>query len=279
MKNPVFRLEGVVKAKGEMEDFEGPLELILQLLRKHKVEIKDISISLILEQYLKHLESMTAMDLEVASEFVAMASYLMYIKTKVLLSGTEEIDELADLISSLEDLRRRESYAQIKAVTEPLLDMYRSGSGRLTKPPEYFAPDDTYPYEHEVKDLFDALLSLVDKEVLTAAAVEKPVRYPSPIIYSVTEKAAEILTRIKTRGTMHLDELFNEAQSRTEMVAVFIAVLDLCRRGGVYLIGCDDELKLCASGPENQQDGDVEQERLHEDEVSGEDFAEWVDDK
>ena len=66
MENPIFTLTHVVKAKGEMEDFVGPLALILQLLSKNKIEIKDISISLILEQYLAYLDTLTAMDLEVA---------------------------------------------------------------------------------------------------------------------------------------------------------------------------------------------------------------------
>ena len=276
MENPVFRLEGIVKSKGEMEDFVGPLELILQLLRKNKVEIKDISISLILEQYLKYLGSLSAMDLEFASEFVAMASYLTYIKTKVLLSGTEEIDELTDLINSLEELRCRDCYAQIKSVTEAMLEMYRSGSGLLTKPPEYLQPDNTYSYKHEKQDLFNALSSLIDKEALLAAAEANLVTYqPSPIVYSVSDKAAEIMTRIKTLGAMNLNELFNEAQSRTEMVAVFIAVLDLCRRGGLYLIGCDEELTLCASAQEDGQDT-AAAEGLEDNDTEVEGYADWT---
>ena len=252
MENPIFTLEGVVKSKGGSEDFVGPLELILQLLRKNKIEISDVSISLLLDQYLAYLDTLSAMDLEYASEFVAMASYLLYIKTKTLLSGTEEVDELTELINSLEELRRRDCYTQIKSVTDTLLDMYRSGSGRMAKPPEYFEPDNSYPFEHDPDDLLTAIKSLMDKEMLTAVAETKTVRYPKPIVYSVAEKTSEILTRIKTRGSMRLDDLFYEAQSRTEMVAVFVAVLELCRSGGVYLIGFDKELTLCASTPDGE---------------------------
>jgi segregation and condensation protein A len=84
MQNPIFTLHGVVKAKGEMQDFTGPLALILQLLSKNKIEIKDISISLILEQYLQYLDAMSEMDLEIASEFVAMASHLSIYRRKCL---------------------------------------------------------------------------------------------------------------------------------------------------------------------------------------------------
>ena len=109
MENPTFKLEGVVKAKENMEDFEGPLILILQLLSKNKIEIKDIQVSVLLDQYLAYLDEMKSMDLEIASEFVAMASHLVYIKTKTLLSTDEEVSELEELITSLENLKARDT--------------------------------------------------------------------------------------------------------------------------------------------------------------------------
>ena len=102
MENPTFRLEGVVKSRDEAQDFEGPLSLILMLLQKNKIEIRDISISEILDQYLAYLDEMQRMDLEIASEFVQMAAYLLYIKTKTLLAVEEEVTELEQLMSSLE---------------------------------------------------------------------------------------------------------------------------------------------------------------------------------
>ena len=91
MENPVFKLERVVRSKSEeMQDFEGPLDLILYLLGRNKMEIQDISISLICDQYLAWLDQRQKMDLEVASEFVTMASQLVYIKTRMLLSLEDE---------------------------------------------------------------------------------------------------------------------------------------------------------------------------------------------
>ena len=87
MESPVFKLEKVVHSRSEeMQDFEGPLDLILFLLGKNKLEIQDISISLICGQYIAWLEDRQRMDLEVASEFVIMASHLVYLKTRMLLS-------------------------------------------------------------------------------------------------------------------------------------------------------------------------------------------------
>jgi segregation and condensation protein A len=251
MENPIFTLSHVVKSKGEMEDFVGPLELILKLLSKNKIEIKDVSISLILEQYLAYLNTLSAMDLEIASEFVAMASYLVYIKTKTLLSGEEEVDELNELISSLEELQRRESYQQIKSVTGPLAEMYRSCYGLMIKPPEYIAPDNEYKYAHNIIDLVTAFAQLIDREEMNGLNTAKAVMYPKRITYSVTEKASEILGQIKARGTTQIRELISDAKSRSEMVAVFIAVLELCRTGVIYLVGYDEDLTICCSGPDN----------------------------
>ena len=107
MDHPIFKLEKVVQPKtGEtLEDFEGPLDLILYLLSKNKIEIQDIPIALILEQYQAYLEKRKRMDLEVASEFITMAAQLMFIKTRMLLNldgtvtmqcGETEIGQGAD---------------------------------------------------------------------------------------------------------------------------------------------------------------------------------------
>ena len=105
MENPVFKLEKVVRSKAEeeMQDFEGPLDLILYLLGKNKMEIQDISISLICDQYMAWLSRRQELDLEVASEFVTMASQLVYIKTRMLLSIEDEEaqSEMDALIASL----------------------------------------------------------------------------------------------------------------------------------------------------------------------------------
>ena len=123
MENPVFKLEKVVRSRSEeMQDFEGPLDLILYLLGKNKMEIQDISISLICDQYLAWLERRQQMDLEVASEFVTMASQLVYIKTRMLLSLEDEEakTEMDALIQSLEERRRNESYLRVKSLAARL---------------------------------------------------------------------------------------------------------------------------------------------------------------
>ena len=83
MSEPQYRLEGIVHTRSEvMEDFEGPLDVIFLLLSKNKIEIQDVSITAILEQYLSYLEEMKRLDMEIASEFITMASHLMLIKPR-----------------------------------------------------------------------------------------------------------------------------------------------------------------------------------------------------
>ena len=114
MEEPKYHLSGVVKEKEEQfSDFDGPLVLILLLLSKNKIEIQDISISSILEQYLAYLDEMKRMDMEIASEFIAMASHLMVIKTKMLLSVAEREEAMSEmelLIRSLEDRQRKDAF-------------------------------------------------------------------------------------------------------------------------------------------------------------------------
>ena len=149
MDSPIYHLEGVVKAKTEdMEDFVGPLDLILHLLSKNKMEIKDIQISLILDQYLAWMAARKEMDLEVASEFVTMASQLVYIKTRMLLSihDEEALSEMEQLIASLEEHQRNENYLKIKEITPP-------APRRRTGPPPARPPAPSVPclFSHPVK--------------------------------------------------------------------------------------------------------------------------------
>ena len=250
MEDPVFRLGGIVRSRDEVEDFEGPLTLILQLLSKNRIEIRDISVSLILDQYLEYLEEMAEMDLEIASEFVAMASHLAYIKSKMLVAGDEEVSELEELISSLEKLRRKDEYAQIKAVSEELAEMYTRGGGLIPKPPEYLPVDREYRYSHEKGQLFSALSEALSREAgrRIDSQNEEGYRYPVRIVYSVSAKAEEIIKNLKRFGSSSLRGLIESCTGRSEIVATFIAVLELCRIGSILLSGNGDMQTVSYTG-------------------------------
>lgn len=252
MENPTFHLEGVLRVREDLEDFEGPLTLILQLLSKNKIEIQDIKIAELTDQYLAWLDGMKAMDLDVASEFVQMASYLVYLKARMLISAGEETGELEDLIGSLECLRNKELFERLRAVLPDIAAMYTRGAGTLTKPPEYLPLDREYRYFHEKEDLSRAMSRVLFREDAAAAFINPPgFRFPERIVYSVTEKTKQIVDLLTVHGPMSLGGLFARSVSRTELVATFIAILELCHDGSVHLDGDGEETQVTLSVDKN----------------------------
>lgn len=244
MESPIFHLEHVVKAKEEMEDFVGPLDLILHLLSKNKMEIKDIQISLILDQYLDWMRQRKELDLEVASEFAAMASHLIYIKTRMLLSihDEEAMSEMEQLIASLEEHQRHENFAKIKAVTGELGSRYLIGRDYLTKRPEPLPVDRSYRYVHQPEDLLRAMKAVLER---SGSQLPPPVRAFAGIVgrepYPVGDKAREILHRLISFGVTRFRALFQGNKSRSEIVATFLAVLELCKGKNIRLAGTDTD--------------------------------------
>ena len=240
MGEPHYRLEGIVHTKTEqMEDFEGPLDVIFLLLSKNKIEIQDVSISTILEQYLAYLEEMKRLDMEIASEFITMASNLMLIKTKMLLSAAEQAEaesELDLLRQSLVERRRKEAMEQIRLAVTELEPRNEIGRCLFTKEPEPLRRDRTYRYQHDVKDLLRALDTIAERSqrqlpppTLNFQGIVGKERYP------VTKKASEVVRQLLLRGVERLKNLFRGNRSRSEIVATFLAILELCKTNSVTL--------------------------------------------
>lgn len=257
MENPVFKLEKVVRSRAEeMQDFEGPLDLILFLLSKNKMEIQDISISLICSQYIAWLEQRQKMDLEVASEFVAMASHLVYIKTRMLLSIEDEEaqSEMDALIRSLEERRRGEKYVLVKTAAQRLEPMAEFGRNIMTRNPEPVERGKIYEYDQEKADLILAMAEIQSRAERTLpppkAAFQEIVQHEP---YPVESKAREILSRLKEQGMTRLRLLFRGNRSRSEMVATFLAILELCRARVIHLAGSETDCTVRQEGelPEN----------------------------
>ena len=240
MDQPQYHLDGVVHAKLDaMEDFDGPLDLILLLLSKNKIEIQDIRISSILEQYLAYLDEMKRMDMEIASEFITMASHLMFIKTRMLLSKAEQAEAQSDmekLIESLQQRRRQEAYQQIKTAAAALAPRNELGLGLFTKSPEPYTPDHTYHYRHTPEDLLVALAAISER---TQRHLPPKAESFAGIVgvepYPIARKAKEVLTRLIARGVTRFRALFAGSRSRSEVVATFLAVLELCRQRSVQI--------------------------------------------
>ena len=232
--DPTYFLEGVIHDKSEMADFEGPLSLILLLLSKNKIEIRDIKISEILDQYLEYLNAMEKLDLEIASEFVQMASYLLYIKTRMLLTEEKEVTELEQLIASLEQLKCKDTYAAVKSVT-PMLDAAaQTGLHYLSRPPEPLPKSRGLGDVYKRQDLLRALLSVFTRGG-AAATDALQMAAPKCIVYSVRDKCRTLIDQLRERGSMPLSTLYSQCTSRSEIVATFLSVLELCSLGHLML--------------------------------------------
>lgn len=253
--DPTFRLEGVVHERDSLADFEGPLSLILQLLSKNKIEIRDISVSEILDQYLAYLDEMQRMDLEVASEFVQMAAYLLYIKTRTLLAADKEVTELEQLMSSLEQLKAKGARDAVKSVLETFGAMSENGKDLFTRGQEPLSREaKTYDYRHEPAELLGALLSVFMRpDIKPPAPRELAKLAPKRIVYGVRDKSREIIERLSSRGRATLGELCAESRSLSEVVAVFLSVLELCSMGSLIISEAGNDLVLEFTGGDTEK--------------------------
>lgn len=244
MGEPQYHLEGIIRTRTEiMEDFEGPLDVIFLLLSKNKIDIQDVSITAILEQYLAYLDEMKRLDMEIASEFITMASHLMLIKTKMLLSAAEAAEaqsELDLLRQSLIERQRKEALEQIRCAITVLEPMNDIGRCIFVKEPEPLRKDTTYRYKHHPEDMIRALDEITERNQR---------RLPPPTVnfkgivgkepYPVTRKATEVIRTLVLRGIERLKNLFRGNRSRSEIVATFLAILELCKLNSVSL---DDDI-------------------------------------
>jgi Uncharacterized conserved protein len=228
MDDLTFRLPNLPTTRGGSQDFEGPLSLILQLLSRNRVEIKDIRIGEILDQYMAWLAGMERMDLEVTGEFITMASYLLYIKAKTLLEGTRDVEELGELISSLEAQQRKETLERMKLAADWLSGRSAQGEGILIRLPEPISGPPEYRHAHKPQELLRALEEIAGRE-REAGSRPRTVPMPAPLTYSIQEKSEEILLRLRECGSVSLETLFAESRSRSELTAAFLSVLELYR--------------------------------------------------
>lgn len=267
MNEPTYHLSGVMRSNDELPaDFDGPLGVILQLLSKNKIDIEDVSISSILEQYLTYLDEMKAMDMEIASEFIAMASHLMLIKTKMLLSAAEREEALTEmelLIRTLEEKQRATAFEQIRNAIGFLEPRNEIGINLFTKEPEPLKVDHTYRYQHDPQDLIRAFQMIAERN---ERRMPPPVTNFQGIVgaepYPVTKKAAQILKRLLMKGIEKFLSLFRGSKSRSEIVATFLAVLELCRTNSVTIEGDAEDLDVrfqqMPDGERSDFDGSIE---------------------
>ena len=214
------------------EVFEGPLELLLALIAKNKMDILDIKISLIFDQYMEYVDLMKQMDMEVAGEFITMAAELMYIKSRMLLPREEKEEE--DPRDAL--VRVLMEYKTAKEAAAWLSDREKSFAGRFEKDTDEMKPDKGIPDEMDIALLTGALEKLLIRmgERRREEEENRPMDKIAPIIkrhiVPVSEKIVSVLRFMYRRRSAHFDELFESV-----IVAIFYATLELLKAGRIVL--------------------------------------------
>jgi segregation and condensation protein A len=216
----------------KLERFEGPLDLLLHLIKRDEIDIYDIPISHITDQYLRYLELMRALDLDVAGEFLVMAATLMRIKAKMLLplpavgEEEEEGDPREELVQRLVEYRQfKEAAGQLKLREDERRLLFERGMvpGEDEAGPLPLAPATLF-------DLLDALnraLARVPEEVRYEVAAEP---------FDIEDKIAHLTSLLADRGAILFTELLLQCRARAEMVVTFIALLELIKLGQATVV-------------------------------------------
>ncbi|MCL2099678.1 MAG: segregation/condensation protein A [Oscillospiraceae bacterium] len=227
------------KIEYKLEIFEGPLDLLLHLIEKNKIDIFDINISQILEQYLDYIYVMEQADLYIASEFIDMTSRLLYIKSRMLLPKKEgEPDPREELVKILLD------YSEIKIIAEYLgrqFDIYKN---------RYEKPEDTSIFnDAEISEIDE--MSVINPEILSLIflrlAEKKNLPPPLESVRILTvkkpvtmaEKIISIIRRLYKTGSEDFFGLLNNHNDTGEIIAVFAAILELLKTNRIIITGED----------------------------------------
>ena len=219
------------KLSYKLETFEGPLDLLLYLITKNKLDICDIQISELLDQYMEQINAMQEADMDIASEFLEMAARLVYMKTVSLLPKHEEMEALRQELTG-----QLLEYQECKQVAAQLTERFNYNI--YVREPAEVEPDKSYKRHHDPREILAAYLS--------AAGWGKRVLPPSPQsfsgivthrIVSVTSQIVYVLRRLWKVKSIAYESLFVEKREKSDLVATFLAVLELVKGKRVRIEG------------------------------------------
>ena len=234
--------------KFKLDAFEGPLDLLLHLVSKHKLNIYDIEISLLLEQYLEYISGIEDLDYEIAADFFEMAARLIYIKTCYLLPQPEEAEELKKELQG-----RMIEYSLCKLAAQRLRDDYAGGTV-FVRAPVKLPVNKQYSRTHDKQELYDAYMAIFSK-VKNYTPLRANLFSPivSKRVVSVESKITYILTRLYETGEFEMSALYEGMTDRSERIATFLAVLELTKAGNIRLNDDNTVITLGADKPEEDE--------------------------
>ena len=215
--------------KIKLPEFEGPMDLLLHLIKENKVDIYDIPISLITGQYLEYIEIMKELDLEIAGEFLVMAATLIQIKSRMLLPPDEEAPQEEAEDPRLELVQRLLEYQSYKDAAAILKEREDEALKIFGRQPEELEKEELLPPELYLFDvnLFDLLAAF--KKLLSNAPPE--MRTITRETLTVKDRMMHIADIIENLESIRFEELFKDTFSRIQLIVTFLALLELLRLG------------------------------------------------
>lgn len=215
----------------KLEEFEGPLDLLLHLIKKNNVDIFDISISEITNQYLNYINHLESLNLNVDSEYLVMASELTFLKSRELLPHDEEDEDEDDPREEL--INRLIEYQKYKDVCEELKEFESERKNYFTKAPSLlneFHENGPIIGDLSLDDLINAFMKFQEKKEF-----EKPLNtVVTRKEYSVHKRSGEILNKLKKHKQVNFEDLF-DIYKKDYIVVTFLAILDLAKKGNILL--------------------------------------------
>ncbi len=217
----------------KLDNFEGPLDLLVHLIEKNKMDIYDVKLIDITDQYLEYINEMERQNLDVTSEFLVIASTLVYLKSKELLP--KEVDNEAELTEE-ELLRRIIEYKRYKDISMKFKEMYLENNKRFFKlPDKVILPKQMIDRQYESSKLFEHYKRLLEnQEVKMNKNVENIEKIAIRDTYTVTSKVKEIFKVLSKKPRFVFGKLFSvKTKPKEEVITAFTGVLELTRKDKV----------------------------------------------
>ena len=240
----------------KLKDFEGPLDLLLHLVSKYQMDIYDVPITEVIEQYLAYISTLQAMRLEVAGEYMVMASQLMLIKSRKLLPKVAEVTDLEDDLEQ-DLLSQIEEYRKFKLLGEQLEEKHQERAQYYSKAPtELIYEDAELVHDKTTIDLFLAFSNLLSKKKEEFSQNHTTILRDE---YKIEDMMIIVREALVEGQQLRLQDLFKETKDLQEVITLFLATLELIKTQEILLIQKESfgDIYLLKKNEENQ----VEQSR------------------
>ena len=224
-----------------VETYEGPLDLLLSLIKKNEMSIFDIQIHVIFEQYMEYLEAMKELDIDIAGDFITMAAELMLIKSQMLLPRNEEEETPLKKLQMVVM-----EYAKAKNAAEFLRDRWESSSGSITREPQ--EPERGQPLHYEISVLEKAFRRMLARSNMMKELQRRPEQTLENLLKNkvtpIPVKVIAVMRYLYKYGETDFERILLNNETRSDVIATFAAVLELVKFQRVFISGDEENPTL-----------------------------------